>query len=208
MGFVMRGFKFLALLAVGVSLASSVFAESLVLLPTTVQAEQPSDPTALTQAEVRADFAKIPGGASVIDSETYKTGRSSTPQDALGLATGVFVQPRFGAAESRMSIRGSGLNRTYHGRGLLLLQDGMPINLADGSFDFQTLEPLATEHIEVLRGANAWRYGNATLGGAINYVALTGRSAPPMDLRAGAAALAISGSPPRWPKTLPTPTPI
>ncbi|MDO9320019.1 MAG: Plug domain-containing protein, partial [Pseudomonas sp.] len=141
----MRDFKFLPLLIIGAGLAPSVFAESVQLSPTTVQAEQPSDPTAPTQAEVRADFAKIPGGASVVDSESYKTGRSSTPQDTLGLATGVFVQPRFGAEESRLSIRGSGLNRTYHGRGLLLMQDGAPINLADGSFDFQTLEPLATD---------------------------------------------------------------
>jgi iron complex outermembrane receptor protein len=184
MGFVMRAFKFLPLLAISASLAPAAFAESVLLLPTTIQAEQATDPTAPSQAEVRADFAKIPGGASVIDSATYKTGRSSTPQDALGLATGVFVQPRFGAEESRLSIRGSGLNRTFHGRGLLLMQDGMPINLADGSFDFQTLEPLATDHIEVLRGANAWRYGNASLGGAINYVAPTGKSAPPLDLRA------------------------
>ena len=184
MGFVMRDFKFLPLLIIGAGLAPSVFAESLQLSPTTVQAEPASDPTAPSQAEVRADFAKIPGGASVIDSATYKTGRSSTPQDTLGLATGVFVQPRFGAEESRLSIRGSGLNRTFHGRGLLLLQDGMPINLADGSFDFQTLEPLATDHIEVLRGANAWRYGNATLGGAINFVAPTGKTASPLNLRA------------------------
>jgi iron complex outermembrane receptor protein len=184
MGFFMPKFRFLPLLAIGVSLAPAAFAESLQLGATTVQAAPASDPTAPTQAEVRAEFAKIPGGASVIDSATYKTGRSSTPQDALGLATGVFVQPRFGAEESRLSIRGSGLNRTYHGRGLLLMQDGAPINLADGSFDFQTLEPLATEHIEVLRGANAWRYGNATLGGAINYVAPTGKSAAPVNLRA------------------------
>jgi iron complex outermembrane receptor protein len=184
MGFVMRDIKFLPLLIIGAGLAPSVFAESVQLNPTTVQAAPSSDPTAPSQAEVRADFAKIPGGASVIDSATYKTGRSSTPQDTLGLATGVFVQPRFGAEESRLSIRGSGLNRTFHGRGLLLMQDGMPINLADGSFDFQTLEPLATDHIEVLRGANAWRYGNATLGGAINFVAPTGKSAAPVDLRA------------------------
>ena len=95
MGFVMRGLKFLPLLAIGVSLAPAAFAESVLLLPTTVQAEPASDPTAPSQAEVRADFAKIPGGASVIDSATYKTGRSSTPQDTLGLATGALVLTAF-----------------------------------------------------------------------------------------------------------------
>lgn len=119
----------------------------------------------------------------MVDAETYKTGRSSTLQDALGLATGVFVQPRFGAEEARISIRGSGLQRTFHGRGLLLMQDGVPINLADGSFDFQTIEPLAADHVEVMRGANAWRYGATNLGGAINFVSPTGKTASPADLR-------------------------
>jgi iron complex outermembrane receptor protein len=197
MGFVMRDFKFLPLLIIGVSLTPYAFAESLQLDATTVQAEQASDPTALSQAEVRAEFANIPDGASVVDSETYKPGRSSTPQDTLGLATGVFVQPRFGTEESRLSIRGSGLNRIYHGRGLLLMQDGAPVNLADGSFDFQTLEPLATDHIEVLRGASAWLYGNASLA------AQSTLSRPPASARhrwtyaPRPAALAINASPAR-----------
>lgn len=149
----------------------------------TVSATRQNDPTAPTLQDKRKRFAAIPGGVSVVDAETYKTGRSSTLQDALGLATGVFVQPRFGAEEARLSIRGSGLQRTFHGRGLLLMQDGVPINLADGSFDFQTVEPLASDHIEVLRGANAWRYGATNLGGAINFVSPTGKTAAPVDLR-------------------------
>jgi iron complex outermembrane receptor protein len=150
---------------------------------TQIKGEYNSDPSAPSIAEKRADFSHIPGGASVVDAETYKTGRSSTLQDALGLATGVFIQPRFGAEEARLSIRGSGLQRTFHGRGLLLMQDGAPVNLADGSFDFQTIEPLAADHIEVLRGANAWRYGATNLGGAINFVTPTGKTAPPVDVR-------------------------
>ncbi|APU31783.1 ligand-gated channel protein [Ectopseudomonas alcaliphila JAB1] len=149
----------------------------------TVTGQQRPDPTAPTIEEKRAEFAHIPGGASLVDAETYKSGRSSTLQDALGLATGVFIQPRFGAEEARLSIRGSGLQRTFHGRGLLLMQDGAPVNLADGSFDFQTIEPLAANHVEVLRGANAWRYGAVNLGGAINFVTPTGKTAAPVDLR-------------------------
>lgn len=149
----------------------------------TVSASRQSDPTAPTLRDKRATFAAIPGGASIVDAETYKTGRSSTLQDALGLTAGVFVQPRFGAEEARLSIRGSGLQRTFHGRGLLLMQDGVPVNLADGSFDFQSIEPLASDHIEVMRGANAWRYGATNLGGAINFVSPTGKTAAPVDLR-------------------------
>lgn len=158
-------------------------AEQLRLDSTLIEGRQVEDPTAPSLVEKKAEFARIPGGAAVVDAESYKNGRSSTLQDALGLATGVYIQPRFGAEEARLSIRGSGLQRTFHGRGLLLMQDGAPVNLADGSFDFQSLEPLATDHIEVLRGANAWRYGAANLGGAINFVSPTGKTSPPAALR-------------------------
>ena len=59
----------------------------------------------------------------------------------------------------------------------------MPLNLADGSFDFQAIEPMAARYIEVYRGANALQYGAATLGGAINYVSPTGYDAPPLQIR-------------------------
>jgi len=63
------------------------------------------------------------------------------------------------------------------------MQDGVPLNLADGSFDFQVIEPMATRYIEVYRGANALQFGAATLGGAINYVSPTGYDAPPLQIR-------------------------
>jgi hypothetical protein len=59
-------------------------------------------------------------------------------------------------------------------RGLTLLQDGIPINLADDNGDFQELEPIFFDHLEVYRGANALRFGSGTLGGAVNGVTPTG----------------------------------
>ena len=130
-----------------------------------------------------ADLARVPGGTSVIDGETIRLGRASTLRDALDFTTGVFVQSRFGSEEARVSIRGSGLQRTFHGRGLKILQDGVPLNLADGGVDMQSIEPLATRYIEVWRGANALRYGGTTLGGAVNFVSPTGRDASPFQAR-------------------------
>ncbi|MCR4509236.1 TonB-dependent receptor [Pseudomonas sp. 32.2.56] len=184
----MRQISVFSLLAVSISLASSAYAEQLKLEDSTIVGKQQGDATAPTIAEKRAEFARIPGGASVVDAETYKTGRSSSPQDALGQATGVYIQSRSGAEESRLSIRGSGLQRTFHQRGILLMQDGAPLNLADGSGDFQSIEPIALDHIEVMRGANAWRYGAANLGGAINFVTPTGKTAPKVQLRAEAGS--------------------
>lgn len=148
-----------------------------------VKGSAPTTPTAPSLDEARTRAALVAGGTAVIDADSYKDGRASTLQDALGFAPGVFVQPRFGAEESRISIRGSGIQRTFHGRGLTLLQDGAPVNLADGGFDFQAIEPLATRYIEVYRGANALEYGSTTLGGAINYVSPTGYTAPALSAR-------------------------
>ncbi|NCU85982.1 MAG: TonB-dependent receptor, partial [Betaproteobacteria bacterium] len=106
----------------------------------------------------------------------------------LQASPGVFAQSRFGAEESRISIRGSGLQRTFHGRGLLLLQDGVPLNLADGGVDMQAIEPLATRYTEVYRGANATPYGATTLGGAINFVSFSGRDAPGLQARVEAGS--------------------
>ncbi|MEY5014909.1 MAG: hypothetical protein RIS92_1267, partial [Verrucomicrobiota bacterium] len=81
---------------------------------------------------LRTELKSIPGGVDVIDAETYKRGKATTLKDVLDYSPGVFVQPRFGAEEARISIRGSGIQRTFHGRGLKLMQDGVPVNIADG----------------------------------------------------------------------------
>lgn len=152
----------------------------------TVRAAKENNPS-LTQPGIdaaRKKAAQVPGGSDVIDAERYLKGSAVTSADALAYSPGVFAQSRIpGAEESRLSIRGSGLQRTFHGRGLLVLQDGVPLNLADGSFDFQAIEPMAASYIEIYRGANALQFGAATLGGAINYVSPTGYDAPLLQIR-------------------------
>ena len=123
------------------------------------------------------------GATALVDGDRYRDGRVGNLVDALGFAPGVFVETRFGAEEARLSIRGSGLQRTFHGRGIVVLQDGVPLNLADGNFDFQAIEPLAARYIQVWRGANALEAGAATLGGAIDFVSPTGYDAAPAMLR-------------------------
>ena len=137
---------------------------------------------------VREALNRVPGGVSLILAQDYKQGRASTLKDALQFAPGVIVQPRFGSEEARLSIRGSGIQRTFHGRGLLLMQDGVPLNLADGGFDMQAIEPLAAGSIEVYRGSNALQYGSSTLGGSINYISPTGYDADRIQVRGEAGS--------------------
>ena len=136
-------------------------------------------PNALTHNAIesaRENVKAIPGGASIVDLNPVREGRQSTWSDSLGMAPGVFIQDRFGSEEARLSIRGSALSRTYHSFGIKVMQDGVPINYADGFFDMQTVDPNASRYVEVLRGPNATTYGATTLGGAINFVAPTGYS--------------------------------
>ncbi|GDY12776.1 TonB-dependent receptor [Planctomycetota bacterium] len=142
-----------------------------------VTTDQPAKTTSTTEsAKIALDGQA--GGGSVIGQDEIRRGRTATLRDLLAGAPGVLVQPRFGSEESRLSIRGSGLQRTFHLRGLQLLHDGQPLNQADGGGDFQAFDPLLLDHAQVWRGANALERGAGTLGGAIDFVSPTGRTAP------------------------------
>ena len=161
---------------------------ALAFAPFAVHAEEAaSDTTIIVTAPQLTDaaeeqVAKTPGGADVVGYEDYADKSIVSLRDTLAFSPGVYLQPRYGQ-EVRISIRGSGLSRGFHMRGLTLLQDGVPINLADDNGDFQELEPIFFDHLEVYRGANALRFGSGTLGGAINGVTPTGRTAEGFYLR-------------------------
>ncbi|MDX2308162.1 MAG: TonB-dependent receptor [Hyphomicrobium sp.] len=130
-----------------------------------------------TAAEARAEIERTPGGVDVVDGDEYQSNTPAvTIKDALDYVPGVFVQPKWGE-DSRLSIRGSGLSRNFHLRGLQLYMDGIPINTADGFGDFQEIDPSAYRYIEVFKGGNALRFGSNSLGGAINFVMPTGYDA-------------------------------
>lgn len=184
-----------AVAAMAAALCVPAWAQSIaapVTLPEVVVSGVRERETSLTVPALpaaRASAAATPGGAGVIDADDYRPGKAATPADAFAFTPGVFAQSRIpGAEESRLSIRGSGLQRTFHGRGIRVLQDGVPLNLADGSFDFQAIEPLATRYIEVYRGANAAALGATSLGGAVNFVSPTGHDAAGWLLRGEAGS--------------------
>lgn len=158
-------------------LAGTAGGQSTSLNPLVVEGAAPAvSKTVPTAAESREELAKTAGGTETVEAGRFLQGRASTMADTFALSPGVVAQPRFGSDEARLSIRGSGMQRTFHGRGLRLLQDGIPLNLADGGFDMQSVDPLAVNHINILRGGNALTLGASTLGGAIDYISATGRT--------------------------------
>ncbi|WP_297514571.1 TonB-dependent receptor [uncultured Caulobacter sp.] len=134
----------------------------------------PEDPPVVAAARKR--LSETPGAVSVISQESYINRQALALDDMLRDAPGVYAQRKWGG-DIRISIRGSGIGNANHNRGLLIAQDGVPLNEADGYGDSQVADPLNTRYAEVYRGGNALRFGGALLGGAINMVTPTGRDA-------------------------------
>jgi iron complex outermembrane recepter protein len=166
--------------AATLALIAPAFAQQDNILPTiNVEATRGDGSlTVPTAQQAEAEIQRTPGAVAIVRGEDYKTTTpAATLKDVLDYVPGVFVQPKWGE-DSRLSIRGSGLSRNFHLRGVQLFMDGIPINTADGYGDFQEIDPTAYRYVEVFKGANALRYGAASLGGAINFVTPSGRDAP------------------------------
>jgi iron complex outermembrane receptor protein len=132
--------------------------------------------------QAREELQQVPGGTTLVPFMEIQQSLAHSLKDVLGFTPGVLAQPRFGADETQLSIRGSGLRNNFHMRGLNVLIDGVPSQEADGFSDFEALDLLATQRIEVWKGANALRYGGNSMGGALNFITHTGETASPLGV--------------------------
>jgi iron complex outermembrane recepter protein len=119
----------------------------------------------------------VPGGLTITENdrpeaENFKELQKYTP--------GVYTQSDGGTEVSRISIRGSGIQAEYEPIGLELLLDGIPYNAGDGAANLEDFDLSCIHYAETYRGANAFRYGSYTLGGAMNLVPFTGYSGAPL----------------------------
>ena len=114
------------------STALTANAASVELPSVVVTAKGEKSLTVPDNATATKEIKKTAGGVAVIDAKVFEDKFSVSFEDTLSLTAGVYAQKRFGE-EVRISIRGSGLSRGFHMRGLQLLQDGIPFNLADGA---------------------------------------------------------------------------
>lgn len=167
--------------------APATATEPSTLLTITITGERPRSLTVPTPADAARLIEQTPGAVEVVPDTAWKDGQSTTLKDVLDYAPGVFAQPKWGE-DTRLSIRGSGLSRNFHLRGVTLLQNGVPFNAADGSADFQEIDPTAYRYVEVYKGSNALRYGANSLGGAINFASPTGLDRPGVEARADAGS--------------------
>ena len=158
------------------ALAPAVWAQSVPRLSeVTVQSSKTGAglPVQRSVQRERAALERVPGGTNL--AEPQKEARLATLRDALDYQPGIVLQDFFGGTDQpRLSIRGSGIQSNPVNRGVLLLQDGLPLNEADGSFIIGLIEPRNAAFVSARRGANATTAGATTLGGELDFVSLTG----------------------------------
>lgn len=126
---------------------------------------------------------QVPGGFTFVDAGQLERNRGSSIEDLLSGTPGLNLQSQNGMEATKISIRGSGILGDDEPLGLQVLLDGFTFNQGDGEVILEDFDLGGIQYAEVYRGANAFKYGAITLGGAINLVSKTGYDADPFTLR-------------------------
>ncbi|HTX22762.1 MAG TPA: TonB-dependent receptor [Candidatus Aquilonibacter sp.] len=143
----------------------------------------PASLTSPSAAQAAIQNTEIPGGFTIKTTDEMDKGRASNFQDLLQSVPGLFMQSENGMEISKISIRGSGIESDDEPLGVEFLLDGMSFDQGDGETIVEDFDVDTVKYAEVYRGADAFKYGALTMGGAINLVPLTGYDADPFQIR-------------------------
>jgi iron complex outermembrane receptor protein len=169
-----------ALRSADVPLASPPETLSRVIVTGQSESESLTSPSAEKAAEQKNE---VPGGFTLRNAEEMERGRASNFEDLLKRTPGLFLQTENGAEVTKVSIRGSGILSEDEPLGVQFMLDGLTLNQGDGEAILEDFDLATVKYAEVFRGANAFKYGSITLGGAINLVTITGYDADPFRVR-------------------------
>tara|TARA_R110002049_G_scaffold2743_4_gene21125 strand:- start:68284 stop:70413 length:2130 start_codon:yes stop_codon:yes gene_type:complete len=143
----------------------------------------------VTASELRKEVENTPGGVTLVNMDDVSEGEVSSLADMLRYVPGVWSVSRTGNDEIFFSSRGSNLDATdFDMNGIKLLQDGLPVTSAAGDNHNRIIDPLSANYAIVARGANAFKYGASTLGGAINFISPTAYDSAPLELSLNAGS--------------------
>ena len=143
----------------------------------------PGSLTSPSAGRVGAQKQEIPGGFTIKTTDEMKKGRASNFLDLLSGVPGLFMQTENGVEISKVSMRGSGIESDDEPLGVEFLLDGISFDQGDGETIIEDFDVNTLKYAEVYRGADAFKYGSLTMGGAINLVPLTGYDADPFQVR-------------------------
>lgn len=146
-------------------------------------------PITVSASRFEAQYNRLPFAISVLNkSQIQRAQAQLSLNESLVAVPGVFtLNPDNFSQDLRISIRGFGARAAFGIRGIRLFVDGLPESTPDGQADVDNVDAGALQRMELLRGASAGLYGNAS-GGVLNF------STEEPSKRAFAESQAILGS--------------
>ncbi len=124
-----------------------------------------------------------PSAASRIDASDYADNYANDAGDALFFAPGVWVNA-LDLNEPRIVIRGFGVGNSQHRSTVVVLRDGAPISDVHGETNMVEVDLYSVAEVDVFRGGGGdLMYAGDNLGGVVNFISPTGRTAPGRTLR-------------------------
>lgn len=136
-----------------------------------------------------------PGSASRLDADDYIDNYANDAGDAFFFAPGVWVN-MLDLAEPRIAIRGFSTGNRLERASVNVFRDGAPLTDIHGDANLAEVDLLAVSEVDVFRGGGGdLQYAGDNLGGAVNFISLTGRTArAPLTARVDAGAF-VEGAP-------------
>lgn len=158
-------YRFLALLVLGMFMSFNIFSQDDPVDTT----EYKTDEIIITGTRTEQKIIDIPYPVLRINQTNWVTSRKVGVQDVLTTIPGLFLQPRYGNHDTRITIRGYGSRSNTGIRGVRILLDGIPESEPDGQTRIEAIDFDAIGRIEVVRGYSSSLYTNAP-GGVINFL--------------------------------------
>ena len=158
-----KNYRFLALLLLLLIISPSLYSQD----DDTDTSEYKTDEIVITGTRLEQKIIDIPYPVLRINQNSWITSRKIGVQDVLLTVPGLFLQPRYGNHDTRITIRGYGSRSNTGIRGVRILLDGIPESEPDGQTRIEAIDFDAIGRIEVVRGYSSSLYANAP-GGVIN----------------------------------------
>ncbi len=128
-----------------------------------------TDEIMVTGTRVEQKIIDIPYSVQRFDQSGWITSRKIGIQDVLTVVPGLFLQPRYGNHDTRITIRGFGSRSNTGIRGVRILLDGIPESEPDGQTRIEAIDFTSIGRIELVKGNSSSLYTNAP-GGVINFL--------------------------------------
>lgn len=160
-----KNYRFLALLLLLLIISPSLYSQD----DDTDTSEYKTDEIVITGTRLEQKIIDIPYPVLRINQNSWITSRKIGVQDVLLTVPGLFLQPRYGNHDTRITIRGYGSRSNTGIRGVRILLDGIPESEPDGQTRIEAIDFDAIGRIEVVRGYSSSLYANAP-GGVINFM--------------------------------------